>query len=131
MEANAASVALIRGGEVLLIQRAFEPLKGLWTLPGGRREPGETIADTAAREVVEEVAIRVENLQAVLQMAVTEEFRLQVFATRDFSGTITPSPEVADWKWAGLDALPQLSTTPDLERVLRRAFGIAGAPQNH
>lgn len=130
MEPNAASVALIRAEEVLLIQRAFEPLKGLWTLPGGRREPGESIAEAAIREVAEEVGIRAENLQPVLEMSVTEKFRLQVFATRDFSGGVVPSPEVAGWTWARLGTLAELETTPDLDRVLRRAFSLSAARQN-
>lgn len=120
---------MLRDSEVLLIQRAFEPLKGLWTLPGGRREPGESIAETAVREVAEEVAIRIGRLQPVLQMGVAGKFRLQVFATRDFTGEVMPSPEVADWKWAKPEALTALQTTPDLDRVLRRAFDLVAAPE--
>ena len=39
---NAASVALIDRDRVLLIQRARKPYFGMWSLPGGRLEPGET-----------------------------------------------------------------------------------------
>ena len=53
MLANAASVALIRKTQLLLIQRARAPMEGLWTLPGGRLEPGETIEACAQREVLE------------------------------------------------------------------------------
>ena len=47
----AASVALLRRGDVLLIQREREPFGGLWTLPGGRLEPGESAEDCAVREI--------------------------------------------------------------------------------
>jgi ADP-ribose pyrophosphatase YjhB (NUDIX family) len=125
-EPNAASVALVRGGEVLLIQRAFAPLQGLWTLPGGRREPGEAIEETAIRELGEELGIAVERLQRVLRLGVAGRFRLQVFATRAFAGEVTPSPEIAGWRWVHPEAIGDLPTTPDLDRVLARAFAVLG-----
>jgi hypothetical protein len=45
----------ILGSHVLLIQRGMEPGKGLYSLPGGRQELGETLAETALRELREEV----------------------------------------------------------------------------
>ena len=56
---NAASVALINGDRVLLIQRARNPWRGMWSLPGGRLEPGETAEEAAGREVREEVGLTV------------------------------------------------------------------------
>ncbi|MEO8883159.1 MAG: NUDIX domain-containing protein, partial [Devosia sp.] len=99
MEPNAASVALIDGDKVLLIQRAFEPYGGLWTLPGGRREPGETIEETAIREIREELALDVFGLNAVMTMRLSTGFLLQVFATYGFFGEVQPSSEIADWRW--------------------------------
>ena len=40
---------------VLLCRRAFEPRHGLWTLPAGFMENGETLAAGAARETIEEI----------------------------------------------------------------------------
>jgi ADP-ribose pyrophosphatase YjhB (NUDIX family) len=45
--------------EVLLVQRGKEPAKGRWALPGGSIEWGETIAQAATREVLEETGLRV------------------------------------------------------------------------
>lgn len=47
-------------GRVLLIQRARPPGEGLWTVPGGKLELGETIAQGVAREVREETGLAVE-----------------------------------------------------------------------
>jgi 8-oxo-dGTP diphosphatase len=124
-DANAASVALIHGDEVLLIRRAFAPFRGLWTLPGGRREPGETIEDCATREVHEELGLRIFELRPVMTMAIGEaqrRFQLAVFATTRFEGAITPSNEIADYRWLAPIDLHRLSTTPDLDKVLRQAF---------
>lgn len=47
-------------GRVLLCRRAIEPRLGYWTLPAGFLEHGETSAEAAAREAMEEANIRVE-----------------------------------------------------------------------
>lgn len=49
-------------GRILMCKRAIEPRYGLWTLPAGFMENGETTAEGAARETWEEAAARAENL---------------------------------------------------------------------
>ena len=53
----AASVAIFDADTVLLIRRAFAPLAGVWTLPGGRAEPGESAETCARREIEEELGL--------------------------------------------------------------------------
>jgi 8-oxo-dGTP diphosphatase len=120
----AASVALIRDDTVLLIQRAFEPFRGAWTLPGGRLESGETAEQAALREIREEVGLTAGALQPLLVLPIGErgELRLQVFVAGSFSGEIVPSDEVTDWAWIRPAAARTLTTTPDLAMVLDRAF---------
>lgn len=48
---------------VLLIQRKQEPYAGLWALPGGFVEDGETLAEAARREVLEETSVVLEELE--------------------------------------------------------------------
>lgn len=47
---------------ILLCRRAIEPKHGLWTLPAGFMENGETTAEGAARETLEEAGARVDKL---------------------------------------------------------------------
>jgi ADP-ribose pyrophosphatase YjhB (NUDIX family) len=47
-------------GRILLIKRGRPPGTGLWSLPGGRLEPGESDAAGVRREVLEETGLRVE-----------------------------------------------------------------------
>ena len=46
-------------GRLLLIRRGRDPSRGLWSLPGGRIETGETAEQAVEREVLEETGLRV------------------------------------------------------------------------
>jgi ADP-ribose pyrophosphatase YjhB (NUDIX family) len=53
--------AVIRDtGRVLLVRRGNAPSRGLWAVPGGRVEPGETLEAAVRREVLEETGLAVE-----------------------------------------------------------------------
>ena len=56
------SVAVFRGGRVLVGRRARAPLAGRFTLPGGVVEIGETLAEAAARELYEETGVEADLL---------------------------------------------------------------------
>jgi ADP-ribose pyrophosphatase YjhB (NUDIX family) len=125
---NAASVALLRDSKVLLIKRAYAPYQNLWTLPGGRLEPGESIEECAIREVSEELGLVIRNPRPVLVQNLGRDglYRLAVFATRDFSGLLRPSDEIAGYKWTDPAALPALRTTSRLDDVVAKAFAVLG-----
>lgn len=122
---NAASVALIDRDRVLLIQRARKPYFGMWSLPGGRLEPGETAEQAAEREIKEEVGLSVWRLHPIRRMFLGEgRFVLQVFATEAFEGEIVVSDEVTDYRWVTADEIGFMHTTPDLADVVAGAFRI-------
>jgi len=123
---NAASVALIHLDKVLLIQRNRKPYFGMWSLPGGRLEPGETPEQAAQREVKEETGIYCFRLMPIRKMHLGEggQFLLQVFATEGFEGEIVTSDEISAYRWVRMDDLYGLSTTPGLGDVLEAAFRL-------
>lgn len=123
---NAASVALIDRDRVLLIQRARKPYFGMWSLPGGRLEPGETAEQAAEREILEEVGLRVWRLHPIRRMHLGEgNFVLQVFATEAFEGEIlVAAEEITAYRWVRLDEIGSMHTTPDLAEVVAGAFRI-------
>jgi ADP-ribose pyrophosphatase YjhB (NUDIX family) len=51
---NVCGAILTQGDRILLCKRAIEPRYGLWTLPAGFMENGETVTEAAARETLEE-----------------------------------------------------------------------------
>ena len=122
---NAASVALLHKQQVLLIQRARAPWDGAWSLPGGRLEPGETAEQCAARELNEELGLRVHALRPLAKLLLGDgKFRLQVFGTEAFEGEITPNDEISAYRWVGPGGEAVLRTTPHLAEVLERAFRL-------
>ena len=63
---DVAIAVIVRGGRVLVCQRPPRgTFAGFWEFPGGKREPGERIADCLVREVKEELAIDVAPLHAL------------------------------------------------------------------
>jgi 8-oxo-dGTP diphosphatase len=50
---------VLKGDHVLLIRRGKPPRLGAWSIPGGAQEVGETVFETARREVLEETGITI------------------------------------------------------------------------
>lgn len=50
---------VVHEGRLLVVRRGHEPGRGLWSVPGGRVEPGEALGSACEREVREETGLRV------------------------------------------------------------------------
>ncbi|MDQ0510975.1 NUDIX hydrolase [Ancylobacter amanitiformis] len=131
----ATSAAVFHEGRVLLARRGARPAQGLWTLPGGRVEPGETLADAAARELMEEVGVEAEILgvagavDVILRDAqgeVSAHFVVVAHAARWRCGMPTTGPEAAEIGWFEPAALPD-GTTEGLPGIVARAALIVQA----
>jgi ADP-ribose pyrophosphatase YjhB (NUDIX family) len=66
-------------GRVLLCRRAIEPRYGLWTLPAGFMEKGETVAQAAQRETLEEARARVELAEIFAVLSVPHVDQVHIF----------------------------------------------------
>jgi ADP-ribose pyrophosphatase YjhB (NUDIX family) len=60
---NVCGAILTHGSKILLCKRAIEPRYGMWTLPAGFMENGETVTEGAARETLEEANAFSHNLR--------------------------------------------------------------------
>lgn len=118
---NACSIALIDDDRVFLIQRAYEPFANLWTLPGGRREAGETPEECVRRELFEETGLLVDDAIPVLIESVGEPgkmFTLAVFAAKHHYVAPVVSDEVADWDWVDISELGRYECTENLAEIV-------------
>ncbi|MBL8568968.1 MAG: NUDIX hydrolase [Phreatobacter sp.] len=131
----AASTAVIRDGRILVAQRANAPGAGLYSLPGGLVEVGETLAEAAARELMEEVGVVAAPLAICghrdiiardAQGRVERHFVVVTFAARWTEGEGATGPEAADVRWVTPDELVALPTTDGLGEMVRAAFAALG-----
>jgi 8-oxo-dGTP diphosphatase len=129
----AASIAVLRAGKVLVATRTHPPMNALFTLPGGLVEPGETLAQAAIRELREEVGVEarvvgfvgpVEVIDRDEEDRVRAHFVICAHAARWVAGEGAPGPEAGEVRWATLDELADLPTTPGLRDIVARAFAI-------
>lgn len=123
---------VIHDGSLLMVRRANEPSKGLWTLPGGRVEPGEYLAEAAAREVLEETGVTVDvgELLGVLEV-VGEEWHYVIhdyLATVDGDPSPTPADDAQEARWVPLEEVPSLECTPRFVETLT-GWGVLASPE--
>jgi len=118
-------------GRLLLIQRGHDPHRGLWSLPGGRVEPGESPEQAVRREVREETGLEVEPLSIAGHREMiardtdgrTERhFVILAFAARWLGGEPTLNAELAEARWIYPAELAGLTTTEGLADIIAAAF---------
>lgn len=127
----AVSAAIIRDGHVLVVRRARPPAHGLFTLPGGAVECGETLIQAIAREVREETALAIEPValagfrEAIARDAdgrVERHFVILAFAARWIAGEPVLNEELAEARWLRPSELGALGTTEGLAQIVANAF---------
>jgi 8-oxo-dGTP diphosphatase len=106
-----AAAVITYAGRVLMIRRRVAEGSLSWSLPSGKVEPGETVAEAAVREALEEAGVAVEPLRLLGERTHPETGRRMAYtACRLLAGEArAASPlEVAEVAWVRLGELPQL-----------------------
>jgi len=118
------------GSRILLVERAREPLKGWWSLPGGVLEPGELLQDAVVREVREETGLSVEPIKVieVFERIIRDaegrpeyHYVLVDYLCRIVSGTLAASDDAAKAQWFTLEQLPHVHLTEGTLTVILKA----------
>jgi 8-oxo-dGTP diphosphatase len=128
----AVSAAIFRDGKVLIVRRARSPSKGVYSLPGGRVEFGETLHAALHREVAEETALKIEivDLAGWREVVPAAEggghYVIMSFAAHWQSGEVVLNEELDDHRWLAPDALGEFKTTPGLEDIIQSARRVLG-----
>ena len=109
-------------GRLLLIRRGHEPGAGLWSIPGGRIEPGETDAEALVREMREETGLVIEAGQLIGTVRRPARDG-DVLDIRDYAATITggtlrAGDDAADARWVAASELESLPITEGLVEAL-------------
>ena len=116
-------------GRLLMIKRGHEPGAGLWSIPGGRIEPGETDAEALVREMFEETGLAVE-VGPLIGSVQRPGLDGAVIDIRDYAATVTggalrPGDDAADARWVNVKDLGSLAITEGLIEALT-SWGVLG-----
>lgn len=106
-EVTVGVAAFDENGRILLIQRRNPPVVGLWTLPMGHVNDGESLKDAAIREVVEETGLLV-NIQSRIGKYYYDALELTIFLGKIVGGTMRAGDDAVDVKFENIDALAQV-----------------------
>ncbi|MCB1511842.1 MAG: NUDIX hydrolase [Hyphomicrobiaceae bacterium] len=130
----AVSAAIFRDGMVLLAERGKQPSAGLWSLPGGHVEAGETVREAALREVGEETGVRASleglvDVHDVIGRQTDGSLRAHYVLTIFFGHWLGGEPQAASdcrtARFVPLDALREYPLTVNAEHFIRRAHALA------
>lgn len=124
---------VLEGDTVLLVRRGRDPQKGLWSLPGGALELGETLHQGVAREMLEETGLEIRILEFVesferitSDIAGRIEFHyvLLDYLCESLGGTLAAGDDAVEVAWVPRAELPRRQLTADTLPVIERAFDL-------
>ena len=121
-----------QGAEVLLIRRAKPPRAGEWSIPGGRQEWGETVRETAAREILEETGVTVSGLRLVDVVdgiisengAVAGHWTLVDFRADWLAGEPRAGDDASEAKWVPVSDLDRYGLWRETQRIIAAAMAL-------
>lgn len=122
---------IFRRNRILLVERGKEPLKGVWSLPGGGLETGELLRDGIRREVMEETGLVVEPVEVatIFERIMRDEqgrpeyhYVLIDFICKVKSGDARAATDVSAVAWVSEKELLQYKLTEGTLPVILEAF---------
>jgi ADP-ribose pyrophosphatase YjhB (NUDIX family) len=126
-------IILLDGPKVLLIKRGRPPGQGLWSLPGGAQELGETAEACARRELLEETGLTTGTLHLAgyadsihhdASGGIEYHYTILDFCARHTGGTATAGDDAAALAWAHPDEFDHYALSPDARRLITQALTL-------
>jgi 8-oxo-dGTP diphosphatase len=127
----AVSAVVWRAGRFVVVRRARPPAQGVFTLPGGGVEAGETLKQAVERELREETGLVIEPIdlaghrEVIMRDAegrVARHFVILAFAALWREGELTLNEELAEARWIDAGELAGLPTTEGLAEIVAAAL---------
>lgn len=124
-------VILLRGAQILLIRRGKPPGLGLWSLPGGKQELGETAQACARRELREETGLtcgaltliaHADSIHYDAQGRIKYHYTILDFAARYLDGDAAPGDDVTQTAWASLEELDRYELSAEMQQIIHKAI---------
>jgi 8-oxo-dGTP diphosphatase len=113
-------------GRILLLEHVFRPDRG-WGLPGGFLGKGEQPEEALRRELREEIAMEVENVEQIFVRTLRQPRQMEIYFRAKPMGPATPcSFEIKSAAWFTIDNLPG-ELSEDQRRLIKRALTFSAA----
>jgi 8-oxo-dGTP diphosphatase len=112
-------------GRLLMVRRANAPGQGLWSIPGGRVEPGESDEQAVTRELKEETGLCVivgRLIGSVTRPAVNGLYAIHDYACQAISGELVAGDDAAEVTWMDAATFATLVRTNALTEGLEQAL---------
>ena len=126
-------VIVFRNQQVLLIKRNKEPNKGQWSIPGGKQIIGETVADAAKRELLEETGVKVDQLLLVdvvdtiipdVEGKIKYHYTLVDYMGQWLSGDPRAGDDAQEVRWVCLHEIDSFSLLEKTINIIYKAFAM-------
>lgn len=131
----AVGAVVIRDEKVLLVKRRKPPGRGLWSIPGGRVELGETLKEAAEREVKEEAGVIIRAKDPVYTFDLIDRDKqgyirfhyVIVDLLADYvSGKVNPSSDACEARWVTPRELEELPVSRITREFLKKIIQFGG-----
>ena len=126
-------VIVFRDQEVLLVKRNKEPNKGQWSIPGGKQMIGETVAEAAKRELLEETGVKVGQLFLVdvvdaiipdVEGKIKYHYTLVDYMGHWESGESSAGDDAQEVRWVSLNNLKSYSLLDKTVIIIQKATAM-------
>ncbi len=124
---------VFKDNRVLLVKRKNPPSKGMWAIPGGRVELGESLKQAAQREIMEETGIHIqvdepiyifESIQKDEKGRIAFHYIIIDMVARYKKGNISPGDDALDARWISEDELKTLKVNQSTKDFLKEYFNF-------
>lgn len=129
----AVGAVVFKNNCVLLVRRGQAPSEGVWAIPGGSVEIGETLQEAAEREILEETGIRIRAGQPIYTFDVIDRdadgkirfhYVIVDLAADYVSGQPAAGDDAAEARWVSAYEISELEVSPPTLRLLKTRFGF-------
>ncbi|WP_038012872.1 NUDIX hydrolase [Terasakiella pusilla] len=124
-------VVVHKGQDILLIKRSKAPNKGVWSLPGGAQDLGETIIEGAKREVLEETNIEtcdhflidcLDSIHRDQQGKVEYHYTLIEISCLYQSGILRALDDATNAKWVPFDQIQGMNLPKNTQLIIEKSY---------
>ena len=112
---------IVKEGQILLVKRGSEPGKGLWAVPGGKVERGESLRHALAREVEEETGLVTEIGEVAWvgeHLSDDHHVVLIDFFAQVKGGDLKASDDAVEATWVSVDSAADLPLTHTMYQLI-------------